>query len=81
MNNAANLVTRDEEKADVLNKFLSQFLMSDFHASQMGAKEDTNWKNKELPTVSRDQIHSHLRNLNVHKFMGLHKMQPRILRE
>ena len=33
------------------------------------------------PTVSKDEVHTHLRNLNIHKSMGLKEMHPRVLRE
>ncbi|KGL93831.1 hypothetical protein N301_07131, partial [Charadrius vociferus] len=32
------------------------------------------------PTV-KDQVQDHLRNLKIHKFMGLDEMKPRFLRE
>ena len=33
------------------------------------------------PTVSKDQVHDHLRNLNVHKSMDSDEMHCRVLRE
>ncbi|KAK4818197.1 hypothetical protein QYF61_008581 [Mycteria americana] len=36
---------------------------------------------KAPPTVREDQIQDHLRNLNIHKCMGLDEMHPRVLRE
>ncbi|KFQ87018.1 hypothetical protein N337_03557, partial [Phoenicopterus ruber ruber] len=36
---------------------------------------------KVPPTVREDQVHDHLRHLNIHKSMGPHKMHPRVLRE
>ena len=33
------------------------------------------------PTVSKNEIHDHLRNLNIHKSMGPNRMHPRVLRE
>ncbi|KFW70951.1 hypothetical protein AS28_01342, partial [Pygoscelis adeliae] len=39
------------------------------------------WGSNVPPTVREDQVHDHLRNLDIHKSMGPHKMHPRVLRE
>ncbi|KFQ67591.1 hypothetical protein N335_02060, partial [Phaethon lepturus] len=39
------------------------------------------WRSKVPPTVREDQVHDHLRNLNVHKSMEPDEMNPRVLRE
>ncbi|KFR06898.1 hypothetical protein Y956_04353, partial [Nipponia nippon] len=36
---------------------------------------------KVPPTVREDQVHDHLRNLNIHKSMGPDQMHPSFLRE
>ncbi|KFQ48916.1 RNA-directed DNA polymerase from mobile element jockey, partial [Pelecanus crispus] len=39
------------------------------------------WGSKVPPTVRKDQVHDHLRNLKVHTSMGSDEMHPRVLRE
>ncbi|KFW12230.1 hypothetical protein N326_04041, partial [Eurypyga helias] len=43
--------------------------------------QDGDWGSKVPPAVRQDQVCDHLRNRNIHKFMGSHKMCPRVLRE
>ncbi|KFQ12175.1 hypothetical protein N330_00618, partial [Leptosomus discolor] len=38
-------------------------------------------RDKVPPTISEDKVRDHLRNLNIHKSMGLDEMHPRVLRE
>ncbi|KFW75885.1 hypothetical protein N336_11721, partial [Phalacrocorax carbo] len=38
-------------------------------------------EDKAPPTVREDQVHDHLRNLDVHKTMGPDEMHPRVLGE
>jgi len=83
MNKNDNLESTGEEKFEVLNKFLSQSSLStsllappQLMESKMGRRGA-----KSLPTLSEDQVHDHLRNLNTHKSMGPDKMHPRVLKE
>ena len=39
------------------------------------------WGSNIPPTVSKSQVHDHLRNLNIHKSMGPDEMHPRLLRK
>jgi len=39
------------------------------------------WGSNITPTVSEDQVHDHLRNLNIHKSMGPDEIHPRVLKE
>ncbi|KFQ88815.1 hypothetical protein N337_08032, partial [Phoenicopterus ruber ruber] len=43
--------------------------------------QDGDWGSNLPPTVREDQVHDHLRNLNVHKSMGPDKVHPRVLKE
>ncbi|KFV46451.1 RNA-directed DNA polymerase from mobile element jockey, partial [Gavia stellata] len=39
------------------------------------------WESKVPPTVRENQVHDHLRNLNIHKSMGPDEMYTRVLRQ
>jgi len=45
------------------------------HPSPGDGLQDGVQRGKDLPAVTEDQVRDHLRNLNVHKSMGLEKMQ------
>ncbi|KAJ7411110.1 rna-directed dna polymerase from mobile element jockey-like [Willisornis vidua] len=72
----------DKEKGEVLyNSFVSVFnSYVSSHISQVDGQDEA-WESKVPPTVSKDQVHGQLRNLNVHKSMQPDKMHPRVLEE
>jgi len=43
--------------------------------------EHGDWWSNDLPTVSKDEVFDHLRNLNIHKSMSPDEICPRVLRE
>ncbi|TRZ07866.1 hypothetical protein HGM15179_019242 [Zosterops borbonicus] len=47
----------------------------------MGGQKNGDWGSNVPATVSEDQVHDHLRNLNIHKSMGSDEMYPRVLKE
>ena len=51
------------------------------HSSQTFGLVGGDQGSKVPPTVSEDQVHDHLRNLNIHKSVGPVEMHPTVLRE
>lgn len=47
----------------------------------MDGQRDGDWRSKVLLSVSKDQVHDHLRNLNVLKCTGPNEIHARILKE
>lgn len=51
------------------------------HSPQMIDLEGGNWGNNVPPTITKDQVHDHVKNLNIQKSMSPNEMYPRVLRE
>ena len=51
------------------------------HTTQVTYSKGRDWENEELPTVEEGEVPNHLRNLKVHKSMGLDKMHLQVLKE
>jgi len=79
----ADLVTRNMEKAEVLNDtFVSVFTCKcSSHTAQVTEDRGRDWENAELSTLREDQVRDHLRNLKVYKSMGPDETLPRVMRE
>jgi len=83
MNKNGNLVSTDEEKAEVLNNFFASVFTGNLSPcpSPADGQKYGDQRGKVPPTVREDQVQDYLRNLNVHKSMGPDEMLPRVLRE
>jgi len=83
MSKNGNLISTDEEKAEVLKNFYASVFtdnLSPCHSPVDGLQDGVQ-RGQVPPTVTEDQVWDHLRNLNVHKSMGPDERHPRVLRE
>jgi len=83
MSKNGNLVSTDEEKAEVLNSPFASVFTGNISPcpSPVDGLQDGVQRGKGLPTVMEDQVQDYLMNLNIHKSMGPDEMHPRVLME
>lgn len=81
-NSTGKLATMDGEKTEVLNNFLASVFLASVWPTFL-PKLSSGWRLKEqrASLVNEDQVHHHLKSLNVHNSMGPDETHPRVLRE
>jgi len=82
MSETGDLARTDMENAEVLNYFFASVFTSkrSRHTIQFTASKGTDWENEILPPIV-DKVQDCLRNLEVHKSIGPHEVQPQVLSE
>lgn len=72
----------DGEKTEVLNNFLASVFLASMWPTFL-PKLSSGWRLREqrASPVNEDQVHHHLKSLNVHNSMGPDETHPRVLRE
>ena len=70
MSNRGRLVTMDKEKAEVLNNCFALVFTGNCssYTPQVDGLEAGDWRTTLSPSVSKDQVHDHQRNLDTHKY-------------
>ena len=73
----------DEEKAKLVSNVAASVFTGNLfsHTSGVVGPQDRYQGSKVYPTVRENQVHDHLRNLNIHKSTGPDERHPRVLRE
>ncbi|KAK4827442.1 hypothetical protein QYF61_017999 [Mycteria americana] len=75
-----NIVTKDEEKAEVLNAFFAPVFNSKTSCSPPEL-EDRDGEQNEAPIIQGEMVSDLLHHLDTYKSMGLDGIHPRVLRE
>lgn len=77
------IVSIDKQKAEVCKIFFPSVCSGNVssHTCQGDGQQDRDRESKIPPTVSKDEVHDHLRNLNIHKCKLSGEMHPKVLRE
>ncbi|XP_068785519.1 uncharacterized protein [Struthio camelus] len=83
LNGAGALVTKDTEKAELLNAFFASVFTAKASPEEFQTLEtrEEGWRKEDSPLVEEDQVRDLLSKLDIHKSMGPDGMHPRVLRE